>query len=121
MKFASHIFAGLTFVLLLAGCNRSGYPTIKDANALQRDCIGLLEKFPVGEIAKDQWPRTVAALGPVQVEREGESIRIWTHQERGRYANGYYVFRDGQLSPPSRGVWIKKTKFTGVYRFEMGW
>jgi hypothetical protein len=121
MKSARQILALLSVVLLLAGCGRKAFPSIKDEKTLQQDCMALVDKFPVGEIAKTDWPRSVAALHPVQVEREGESIRIWTHQEDGQYANGYYVFRDWESSPPSKGVWIRKTKFPGIYRFEMYW
>jgi len=119
--FPRRFFAGVASALLLAGCHRSGYPGIKDDGALRRDCVRLLEESPPGEIAPEKWPKTVAALHPLQVQHEGDSIRIWTHKERGKYANGYYVFRDGQSSPPSQGVWIKRTPFVGIYRFEMGW
>jgi hypothetical protein len=121
MKNGRVIFTGLACLWLLAGCHRNAFPAIKNEKTLQQDCMTLLEKFPEGEIAKDQWPRTVAALKPLKVEREGESIRIWTHQETGQYANGYYVFKDWGMSPPSKGVWIKKTQFPGIYRFETYW
>ena len=121
MKDARRIFAGMVCGLLLAGCKPSAYPKIKSDETLRQECLHLLEATPVGDIAREKWPKSIAALRPVLVEREENDIRIWTHQERGNYASGYYVFPNSPAAPPSQGVRIKRTQFKGVYRFEQPW
>ena len=44
-------------------------------------------------------------------------MRILLKQERGKFAGGYEVFENTQLSPPTQGVWVQKTQFKGIYQY----
>lgn|GEM_PF-6133172 len=104
--------------LLLASCSREVITPLQDGAKLRQDCGRLLEQFPLGEIPKNQWPRSVLNLKPMRVAREQNDIQILIHQEPGKFSGGYYVYLDAQLSPSTQGVWIEKTEFKGIYVFK---
>jgi hypothetical protein len=118
LKMAQRCFASLIFSVLFVACNRAAFPPLKNGDALRLDCVLLLEKFPEGEIPNYSWPASIKDLKPVGVVREKDNIKIWLYQERGKFAGGYHVFGDPQFSPSTKGVWIEKTKYKGIYVFK---
>jgi hypothetical protein len=103
---------------LLTACSRETFRKIENGEQLRRDCVELLDKYAGGEIPKGAWPKSVQVLKPMHVTREAENIRILMYQKQGKFAGGYCVFRDVSQAPSTKGVWVQKTAFKGVYRFE---
>lgn len=104
--------------LLLVSCGKkASLPPIKDGQSLRRECVALIQQFPEGTIPSNGWPKAVRALKPIRVTRERDHIRILLRQERGKFAGGYEVFENPELSPPTQGVWVQKTEFRGVYQY----
>jgi hypothetical protein len=109
----------LGLAVLLFACKGKEMPALKDGNKLQQDCVRLMQLFDSGEIPSKMWMRSIKDLEPIRVTREKDNIRILVRQERGKYTVGYDVFADAQLVPSIQGVWVQKTKFKGVYVFQM--
>ena len=104
--------------LTLVSCGkRPQLPPLKDGQSLRQDCIGLMQQFSEGPIPKGDWPASVKSLKPIAVTRERDHVRILLKQERGKFAGGYEVFENTQLSPPTQGVWVQKTQFKGIYQY----
>jgi hypothetical protein len=103
---------------LLTACSREAFQKVENGDQLRKDCVGLLEKYTGGEIPKGAWPKSIQALKPIQVTREGGNIRILMYQKPGKFTGGYCVYADANLTPSTKGVWVQKTGFKGVYRFE---
>jgi hypothetical protein len=105
-------------ILMLASCGRSPITKVENGNALRADCVRLLNDMPLGDIEPKQWPRSIQDLKPVRVVREENDIKIWTAQHTPQGSTGYYVFPNVQLSPPTKGIWIEKTEFQGIFIFK---
>ncbi|MBA4148234.1 MAG: hypothetical protein H0X66_08960 [Verrucomicrobia bacterium] len=120
MRTLWHLWLLIGCVGILLGCEPKGdeLADLKDGQKLHQDCVRLMEQFPSGEISKQIWPRSIRELKPIRVTREPNNIRILIKQERGKFTVGYDVFANLQLSPPTQGVWVQKTKTRGVYIFK---
>jgi len=102
---------------LTIGCNRSGMAKLENGDALRADCSILMGKYPEGEIPKAAWPRSIKALKATRVVREKMDVQIYLSEKPGNLT-GYYVFLDQQTGPSTRGIWIQKTSFIGIYQFK---
>jgi hypothetical protein len=107
--------------LLLASCSREVFPPIKEGEALRKDCIHLLEQFPQGDIPKLHWPKSIEAMKPLRVTGEQDHVHILLRREPGKFTVGYDVFADTQSIPSTKGVWIQKTRFKGIYEFKLAY
>ena len=117
MVIRRNFFPVLVLSLLLAACGRKASTPPVSGEQLRLDCIRLLQ-LPEGEIPKDTWPKSVAELKPLKVERQSDRIAILQRHEDRKFSQGYYVFADPQSSPSTRGVWIQRTEWKGVFIFK---
>lgn len=107
----------LTVGILLVGCGpKKEFAEIKSGETLRLECVLLLQKYRSGEIPKAQWPRSVQELKPIRVTAEQNSVRIWV--KRPKFSGGYQVFAEPQYLPSTKGTWIQKTEFKGIYIFQ---
>ena len=139
--------------LLLASCSRNILPPIKDPETFRKDCTVLYQQFPVIEdtnqiikygrsyknqifrkIPKENWPSSILALKPFDVDRDnfGICISIKTNnpnQNDPTIANnwvvkGYFVSCNFTSAPPSAGMggggrfFFEPTGMSGIYEFE---
>jgi hypothetical protein len=108
---------GSSFLLLLAlgfvSCS-SSLPPIGEPAKLVTDCTALAVANPQGDISSSQWPASVAALHPISVQHEGDSIFILTFQKTGQGARGYAVGK----AEPLVGHYAFTQDSPGIYRFE---
>jgi hypothetical protein len=112
------IFAVLVLSSWLAtGCNRGGVSKLENGDALRADCSILMSKYPGGDIPKGAWPRSIKELKATRVVREKADVKIYVSEKPGNFM-GYYVFLETQSGPPTRGIWIEKTPFKGIYQFK---
>jgi hypothetical protein len=125
MKLHLNSWRSVLFLLFcsvcLTACQRKEVASIEDGKKLQEDCARLMTQYQAGEIPMKILPRSIKDLKPIRVTREENNIRILLEHERGKFTVGYDVFANLQLSPSTKGVWVQKTKFKGVYIFKMAY
>jgi hypothetical protein len=113
------LFTAIFIIGLYAGCNHSGLPTIKNAEALRSGCLDLFYLDGPDNILANRWPQAVNALHPISVVRSPDHIEILIKRKSGVEACGYWVCRDPDVEPESRVYRLTKTNHEGIYQFEL--
>jgi hypothetical protein len=140
--------------LLLVSCSQNNLASIKDPEALRKDCTALYQQFSITEdtnqivkygrsyknrvfrkIPKENWPSSILALKPFDVDRDNFGICIWIKTNNPNLENltiagnwvakGYFVSCDFKTIPPSIGMgggggrfFFKETEVNGIYEFK---